>query len=94
MFHDHLKYFQKPPLEGRPNTILVDRDTKRSQPLIHSILSHVKPYINKILLKGPVTYDFTLHLRVHDHTTMVLEVCWDALWTLSFGLSQFLGHGS
>ena len=23
-----------------------------------------------------------------------LEVCWDALWTLSFGLSQFHGHGS
>ena len=23
-----------------------------------------------------------------------LEVCWDGLWTLSFGLSQFHGHGS
>jgi hypothetical protein len=25
---------------------------------------------------------------------MVLEVSWDGLWTLSFGLSQFHGHGS
>ena len=25
---------------------------------------------------------------------MILEVCWDGLWTLSFGLSQFLGHNS
>ena len=25
---------------------------------------------------------------------MMLEVCWNGLWTLSFGLSQFHGHGS
>jgi hypothetical protein len=25
---------------------------------------------------------------------MSLEVCWDHLWTPSFGLSQFHGHGS
>jgi len=25
---------------------------------------------------------------------MILEVSWDSLWTLSFGLSQFHGHGS
>jgi hypothetical protein len=25
---------------------------------------------------------------------MILGVCWDGLWTLSFGLSQFHGHGS
>ena len=25
---------------------------------------------------------------------MILEVCWDALFTLSFGLSQLHGHGS
>ena len=24
---------------------------------------------------------------------MIWEVCWDSLWTLSFGLSQFCGHG-
>ena len=40
--------------------------------------------------------------RIWLHTTlegpwphdMILEVCWDSLWTLSFGLSQFHGHGS
>jgi hypothetical protein len=25
---------------------------------------------------------------------MNMEVCWDGLWTLSYGLSQFHGHGS
>ena len=25
---------------------------------------------------------------------MTLEVCWDGLWTLSFGLSKYYGHGS
>ena len=25
---------------------------------------------------------------------MILKVCWDDLWTLPFGLSQFRGHGS
>ena len=25
---------------------------------------------------------------------MILEVCWNGLWTRSFGLSQFHGHGS
>ena len=25
---------------------------------------------------------------------MILEVCWDGLWTLSFGLSHLHGHGS
>ena len=25
---------------------------------------------------------------------MILKVCWDSLWTLSFGLSQVHGHGS
>ena len=49
------------------------------------------------MVEGPVlTYDFTLHSRVRDHTItyMSLEVCWDSLWTLSFGLSQYHGHGS
>jgi hypothetical protein len=36
-------------------------------------------------------YDFTLHLRIRDHTLsyMILEVSWDGLWTLPFGLPQF-----
>ena len=46
------------------------------------------------LVEGP-TFDFTLHLRVRDHMhDMILEVCWDGHWTLSFGLSQFHSYGS
>ena len=25
---------------------------------------------------------------------MIVEVCWGGIWALSFGLSQFHGHGS
>ena len=66
---------QKPPLGGRPNT-----KTKRpwhsqcSQPLIYFILICVRTCMNKKsleehVIEDPVTYGFTLHLRVHDHTT-------------------------
>ena len=40
------------------------------------------------------------HIRPHTKLEgvwphyMILEVCWDGLWTLSFGLSQFHGHRS
>jgi hypothetical protein len=44
-------------------------------------------------------------LRARSHTNshytwgpwphyMTLEVCWDSLWTLSYGFSPFHGHGS
>ena len=47
----------------------------------------------------------SIWLRARSHMTsrytwgpwphyMMLEVCWNGLWTLSFGLSQFHGHGS
>jgi hypothetical protein len=41
-----------------------------------------------------VTCDFTIHLRVHDHTTWLWRCLGDGLWTLYFELSQFHGHGS
>ena len=61
---------------------------------------HVRTHVNRNSLKfveiafgwGPVTYDFTLHLRVHDHTIWFWR--WDGLWALSLGLSQYHGHGS
>ena len=40
------------------------------------------------------------HIRFHTTLEgpwphyMILEMCWDGFWTLSFGLSQFQGHGS
>ena len=53
-----------------------------------SLKSHV--------VEGPITYDFTPHSRVCDHTKyLIWEVCWDDnLWTVSFGLPQCHGHGS
>ena len=38
-----------------------------------------------------ITYGFTLHLRIRDHTTRFW--CWDNFWTLSFRLAQLHGHG-
>ena len=40
----------------------------------------------------PVTYDFTLHLKIRDHTTWFWGCVGTTPWTLSFGLSQFHGH--
>ena len=47
---------------------------ERSRPLVYSISSCVRTRMNRNLLKyhlveGPVTYGFTLHLRIRDHTT-------------------------
>ena len=50
--------------------------------------------LKRHLIKGAVKYDFTLHFDGSRLNYMVLEVSWDSLWTLSFGLSQFHGHGS
>jgi hypothetical protein len=48
-----------------------------------------------------IAFDFGLgHIWLHTTLEdlwphyMSLEVYWDGLWTLSFGLSQFHGHGS
>jgi hypothetical protein len=74
MFHGHLDYFQKPPLGDRRNTKPEDSGTVALQTFIYLILSCMRTCKNRNLLKlhlveGPITYDFTLHLRVRDHTT-------------------------
>ena len=51
-------------------------------------------FLKQHLVEGPVTYNFTLHLRMRDHNYMRSAVCWDGLWTLSLGFSHFHGHGS
>ena len=53
---------------------------------------HEWKFIEKHLLEGPITYDFTLHLWIRDHTTWFWRCVGDGLWTLSFGLSQLHGH--
>ena len=76
MFHGQLDNFQKPPLEGRPNTTPGDHGTQNAHKHWFILFYHVwepawiKIHWNSIILvEGPVTYAFTLHLRVHDHTT-------------------------
>jgi hypothetical protein len=72
--------------------------SEHSQPLIYFILSCVstrmiRNSLKSHLVEGPVTYGFTLHLRVREHTTWVWRCVGSGLWTLSFGLSQFHGYG-
>ena len=67
-----LGLFQKPPLGGRPNTKLGDRGivNAHNHYLFYFIIM-IRMNRNSMkyhLVEGPVTNDFTLHLRVHDHT--------------------------
>ena len=51
--------------------------------------------MKKHLVEGPVTYDFTLHLRVRDYTPCFWRCVGTAAFGhFSFGLSQSHGHGS
>ena len=99
MDHGHLDYFKKKP-SGRPNTKLGDHGIPNAHNRgFYSISSHVRTCMNKmhwnsIWLRARSHMNFTLHSRVRDHTTWFWRVCWDGLWTLSFGLTQFHGHGS
>ena len=74
MFHGHLNYYQKPPRGARPNTKPGDHGTPNAHNRWFIPFYHVwTPYMNRNSLKwqlveGPVTYDFTLHLRPCDHT--------------------------
>ena len=75
MLNGHLHYFQKLPLGGKLNTKPRDHGTMKSHNHWFIIFYHVQgPRTNRDSLKdhmveGPVTYDFTLHLRNRDQTT-------------------------
>ena len=101
MFHGHLDCFQKPPLGGRPNTKpLGDHGTSSAHKpigLFYFIMCedpHEEEFIEIAFSWGPghIWLHTTLEGPWPYH--MILEVSWDGLWTLSFGLSQFHGHGS
>ena len=100
MFHGHLDYFQKPPLVGRRDTKLGDPGTPNAHNRWFILFYHVwRPtwieiHWNSIWLR--VRSHMTSHTTLEDLWPhyMILEVSWDGLWTLSFGLSQFHGHGS
>jgi hypothetical protein len=96
MFHGHLDYFQKPPLRGRPDTKPWDHYTPKSHNCWSLILYHVwGPRITEIAFGWGLGH-LWLHTTFESPRPyhMILEVSWDGLWTLSFGLSQFHGHGS
>ena len=90
-FQGHLDYFQKRSLGGRPNTKPGDHETPNA---------HNHWFILFYLMWGPAWIEIhcnSIWLRVgHIMTShyMILEVSWDGVWTLSFGLSQLHGHGS
>ena len=99
MFHGFLDYFQKPPLGGRSNT----KPEAHGTPNVHDCW-----FILFCHVWGPAWIEIhwnIIWLRARSHMTshytwgplpqyMILEECWDGLWTFSFGLSQFHGHGS
>jgi hypothetical protein len=80
-----LGLFQKPPLGGRPNTKPPgEHDTPNAHNRWFILFyrvgrdPHEKTFIGLALVEGPVTYDFTLHLRVRDHTAWFWR--WVFLW--------------
>jgi hypothetical protein len=98
-FHGHLDYFQKPPLGGRPNTKPRDHGTRNAHNrwfiLFLSCLktAWIEIHWNNIWLRTGHIWLHTTLEGMWPHY-MILEVSWDGLGTLSFGLSQFHGHGS
>ena len=97
MVHSSLDYFQKPPLGGRPNTKTGDHGTLKAHNRWSILFYHVwgcawnEIQWNSIWLRSGPTWP---HITLEDpwpHYT-ILEVSWDGLWTLCFGLSQFHGH--
>ena len=99
MFHGHLDCFQKPPLGGKSTQ---NRETMALWTLTTVNLFYfyhvwgpvwIEIHWNRIWL-GPDHIWLHPTLEVVWPHDMILEVSCDGLWTLSFGLSQFHGHGS
>ena len=94
--------FEKPSLGGRSsNTKPGDHGTPNARDrFIHSILSCVRTRMNRKLIE--ITFGWGpghiwLHTILEDlwpTHLMSLDVSRDNVWTLSFELSQFHGHGS
>ena len=99
MFHGHLDYSQKPPLEGRPNTKLGDHDIPNTHNCWFILFYHVwGPTWIEIYWKSISLRDQS-HMTSHYTRGFVITLhdfggSWDGLWALSFGLSQFHGHSS
>ena len=89
MFHGHLGYFQKSPLEGRFNTKWGDHGTPNAHNcwfiLFYNVWrpAWIEIHRNSICMstRSHVTSHYAWGPWTHY---MILEVCWDNLWTLSF----------
>ncbi len=86
----HLDYFQKPSLEGRPNT------NQKTLALRTLTTADVFYFImcedprEKKFIEDLVTYDFTLHSRVHDHTIWFWRCVGMAFGHLLLGSHNFM----
>ena len=95
MFHGHLDYFQKPPLQGGSNTNPDNHGTPNAHHHWFIPCDQVwgccmnRKTFNWHLVEGPVTYDFTLCLRARDHTTWF----WKCL-EIAFGHFLLGSHNS
>jgi hypothetical protein len=103
MFHDHVDYFQKPPLGGKPNTKPRDHGTLNAHNRSFILfLSCVRTRMSRNSLKQHlvedlVAYDLTLHLRVRDHITWFRRCIRTAFghlffWTLTISWSRLLAR--
>ena len=100
MFHGH--YFKKPHVGRRPNTKhLEDHGTPNAHNRWVILLYHVwwppswiQIHWNSIWLRAQSHMASHYTLRARDHITWFGRCVGNGPWTLSFGPSQFHGHGS
>jgi hypothetical protein len=91
-----LDYFKTPPLGCRSNT----KPTNHGIPNVHNhwfvLFHHVRGlawidiHRNSSWLKTPITHDFTMHLRVCDHTTRFWRCVGTAFGHFLFGSHNFM----
>jgi hypothetical protein len=104
MFHSHVDCLQKPPLGSKPNTKLGDHSTLNAHNHWFILFHHVwepewiEIQWNVIWLRGLVTYNFTLHWRIADHT-MWFGRCFGMtfghfFWALPISCSRILARVS
>jgi hypothetical protein len=89
MFHGHLDYFQKPPVGGRPHTKpLGDYGTRNIHNRWFGVwgLAWIEIHWNSIWLRAP-SHMISHYTWGFVTTLNGMEVSWDGLHTLSFGLS-------
>ena len=96
MFHGLLHYFQKPLLGGRPNAKPTNHGTLNVHNRWFILFYHVwgaawiEIHWNSIRLRAMSIYDFTLYLRVHNHTTWVWRCVGTAFWHFLLGSHNFI----